>query len=193
MNKRSAISTQSNAILRARRWWLMSPQSMQLIYRRSGYHYNDHRHRIRPPPQQQHHYYCRSITSSPTDDNLILPRSICRPPTWIISEVLYQLFIAIADVIIIKRIIESGCLCIGIIIIIIVAAAAVAARPLQPDSTIRSCYDGFEGRVMCLYERKNNLFGECSGIMIIILLLLLLFLLLLRREHNNNSTNHRQR
>ncbi len=34
----------------------MSPQSMQLIYRRSGHHYNDRRHRIRPPPQQQHHY-----------------------------------------------------------------------------------------------------------------------------------------
>src|SRR6056300_1693334 len=34
----------------------MSPQSMQLIYRRSGHHYNDRRHRIMPPPQQQRHY-----------------------------------------------------------------------------------------------------------------------------------------
>ena len=40
-----------------------------------------------------------------------------------------------------------------------------------------------------MIERKNNLFGECSGIMIIILLLLLL----LRAEHDNNNTDLRQR
>ena len=42
---------------------------------------------------------------------------------------------------------------------------------------------------MFMIERKNNLFGECSGIMIIILLLLLL----LRAEHDNNNTDLRQR
>ena len=37
--------------------WLMSPQSMQLIYRRGRHHYSGRCHRIMPLPQQQHHYF----------------------------------------------------------------------------------------------------------------------------------------
>ena len=40
-----------------------------------------------------------------------------------------------------------------------------------------------------MIERKNNLFGECSGIMIIIVIIVIL----LRVGHTNNNTDHRQR
>ena len=64
----------------------MSPQSMQLIYRRSGHHYNDWRHRIMPPPQQQRYYLINNhiIHQSNNYKNSTLRlRTMIRPPTII--------------------------------------------------------------------------------------------------------------
>ena len=69
----------------------MSPQSMQLIYCRSGHHYNDRRHRIMPPPQQQHHYYLINNHIIQHSNNRKIQRfgSIIyvRPPTIITTAI----------------------------------------------------------------------------------------------------------
>ena len=100
------------------------PPLLLIIQRNCGRHHHQRRHR-KEPALQYHHYYFRRQhhLSKPSDINIFQRPIFYRPIGKLLSQVHYQLFIAIADVIIINGIIESGCRCIDIIIIIIAAAS----------------------------------------------------------------------
>jgi len=103
------------------------PPLLLIIQRNCGRHHHQRRHR-KEPALQYHHYYFRRQhhLSKPSDINIFQRPIFYHPIGKLLSQVHYELFIASSFVIIINRIIESGCRCIDIIIIIIIIIAAAS-------------------------------------------------------------------
>src|SRR5210317_308664 len=102
------------------------PPLLLIIQRNCRRHHHHQRRHRKEPPLQHHHYYCRRqhLLSKPSDIIFSNAPIFFRPIDKLLSQLHYDLFIVSSFVIIINRIIESGCRCIDIIIIIIIIAAA---------------------------------------------------------------------
>ena len=98
------------------------PPLLLIIQRNCRRHHHHQRRHRKEPPLQHHHYYCRRqhLLSKPSDIIFSNAPIFFRPIDKLLSQLHYDLFIVSSFVIIINRIIESGCRCIDIIIIIII-------------------------------------------------------------------------